>query len=93
MDWQNLRDQVSNISLYDIKAGVRKVQNGECILDGPPESRIDISDSCHELHRDGGEGQGGHQQRAMGSIFIVDAGDCQWHIPLVRVNSTMFSLD
>ncbi|QIW98620.1 hypothetical protein AMS68_004138 [Peltaster fructicola] len=27
MDWNNLRDQVSNISLYDIKAGVRKVQN------------------------------------------------------------------
>jgi hypothetical protein len=28
MDFNNLRDQVSNLTLYDIKAGVRKVQNG-----------------------------------------------------------------
>ncbi|RJE19291.1 hypothetical protein PHISCL_08379, partial [Aspergillus sclerotialis] len=27
MDFSNLRDQVSNLTLYDIKAGVRKVQN------------------------------------------------------------------
>ncbi|KAI5285815.1 Epsin-3, clathrin recruitment and traffic between the Golgi and endosome [Ascosphaera aggregata] len=27
MDFQSLRDQVANLSLYDIKAGVRKVQN------------------------------------------------------------------
>ncbi|KZZ86762.1 ENTH/VHS family protein [Ascosphaera apis ARSEF 7405] len=27
MDFQSLKDQVSNLSLYDIKAGVRKVQN------------------------------------------------------------------
>lgn len=30
MDFSNIRDQVSNLTLYDIKAGVRKVQNGEC---------------------------------------------------------------
>ena len=29
MDFGNLKDQVSNLTLYDIKAGVRKVQNGE----------------------------------------------------------------
>lgn len=29
MDLQSLKDQVSNLTLYDIKAGVRKVQNGE----------------------------------------------------------------
>ncbi|ERF75351.1 hypothetical protein EPUS_00144 [Endocarpon pusillum Z07020] len=28
MDLNSLRDQVSNLTLYDIKAGVRKVQNG-----------------------------------------------------------------
>lgn len=28
MDFNSLKDQVSNLSLYDIKAGVRKVQNG-----------------------------------------------------------------
>jgi epsin len=28
MDWNNLRDQVSNLSLYDVKASIRKVQNG-----------------------------------------------------------------
>lgn len=29
MDFSNLKEQVSNISLYDLKAGVRKVQNGK----------------------------------------------------------------
>ncbi|KAL8805724.1 MAG: hypothetical protein Q9182_001757 [Xanthomendoza sp. 2 TL-2023] len=29
MDFNNLRDQVSNLTLYDLKAGVRKVQNGK----------------------------------------------------------------
>lgn len=28
MDFNSLRDQVSNLTLYDLKAGVRKVQNG-----------------------------------------------------------------
>ncbi|KAF2723548.1 ENTH-domain-containing protein [Polychaeton citri CBS 116435] len=27
MDWNNLQDSVRNLSLYDVKAGVRKVQN------------------------------------------------------------------
>lgn len=31
MDFSNLRDQVSNLTLYDIKAGVRKVQNGKSV--------------------------------------------------------------
>lgn len=29
MDFSNIKDQVSNLTLYDIKAGVRKVQNGK----------------------------------------------------------------
>jgi hypothetical protein len=29
MDFASLKDQVSNLTLYDIKAGVRKVQNGQ----------------------------------------------------------------
>ena len=28
MDLNSLKDTVANLSLYDIKAGVRKVQNG-----------------------------------------------------------------
>jgi epsin len=28
MDLNSLKEQVSNLTLYDIKAGVRKVQNG-----------------------------------------------------------------
>lgn len=28
MDFASLKDQVSNLTLYDLKAGVRKVQNG-----------------------------------------------------------------
>ena len=29
LSFDALKDQVANLSLYDIKAGVRKVQNGE----------------------------------------------------------------
>lgn len=29
MDWNNLKDTVANLTLYDVKASVRKVQNGE----------------------------------------------------------------
>lgn len=29
MDLNTIKDQVSNLTLYDIKAGVRKVQNGK----------------------------------------------------------------
>ena len=32
MDFASLKDQVANLSLYDLKAGVRKVQNGKVIL-------------------------------------------------------------
>jgi len=28
MDFDSLKNQVSNLTLYDLKAGVRKVQNG-----------------------------------------------------------------
>ena len=29
MDLSSIKDQVSNLTLYDLKAGVRKVQNGK----------------------------------------------------------------
>lgn len=32
MDLNSLKDQVSNLTLYDLKAGVRKVQNGKLAL-------------------------------------------------------------
>lgn len=28
MDFSSLKEQVSNLTVYDLKAGVRKVQNG-----------------------------------------------------------------
>jgi hypothetical protein len=31
MDMNSIKDQVSNLTLYDLKAGVRKVQNGTSI--------------------------------------------------------------
>lgn len=31
MDFESLKTQVSNLTLYDVKAGVRKVQNGEFV--------------------------------------------------------------
>jgi hypothetical protein len=33
MDFDSLKNQVSNLTLYDIKAGVRKVQNGTQIFE------------------------------------------------------------
>jgi hypothetical protein len=32
MDFDSLKSQVSNLTLYDLKAGVRKVQNGKLAL-------------------------------------------------------------
>jgi epsin len=34
MDFDSLKNQVSNLTLYDIKAGVRKVQNGTYLYPG-----------------------------------------------------------
>ena len=31
MNLDSLKDQVSNLTLYDLKAGVRKVQNGQSL--------------------------------------------------------------
>ena len=31
MDLSSLREHVSNLSLYDVKAGVRKLQNGKFV--------------------------------------------------------------
>lgn len=43
MNFDNLRDRVSNLTLYDVKAGVRQVQNGECNII-PSASRGTILD-------------------------------------------------
>ena len=53
MDLNSLRDQVSNLTLYDIKAGVRKVQNG--IIGALPAVRVGGTlayelNSGYELH-------------------------------------------
>ena len=57
MDLNSLKDQVSNLTLYDLKAGVRKVQNGMFVHVARNLDEADRSHhSCNELHRDGGEG-------------------------------------
>ena len=35
MDLASLKEQVTSLSLYDIKAGVRKVQNGKYYMKQP----------------------------------------------------------
>lgn len=43
MDFNSLKDQISNLTLYDVKAGVRKVQNGKSIpRAGSADSRQDL---------------------------------------------------
>jgi epsin len=61
MDLNSLKDQVSNLTLYDIKAGVRKVQNGMSLQLRALENLDSWDCSGDELHRDGGEGQLGIQ--------------------------------
>lgn len=41
MDLNSLKDTVANLSLYDIKAGVRKVQNGTLLRHGLPSGQVD----------------------------------------------------
>ena len=41
MDLSSLKDQVSNLTLYDLKAGVRKVQNGEPKIGTIAEAKAD----------------------------------------------------
>lgn len=60
MDWNDLRNQVSNLTVYDLKAGVRKVQNGMSVRRMVSRMSSNASTSCHELHRDGGEGARGN---------------------------------
>ena len=59
MDFNSLKDQVSNLTLYDLKAGVRKVQNGE-FTHASSGKQWCLSDpfeySCYELYGDGVEG-------------------------------------
>lgn len=43
MDLNSLKDQVSNLTLYDLKAGVRKVQNGESTIGITAEATADMS--------------------------------------------------
>lgn len=58
MDLNSLKSTVSNLTLYDIKAGVRKVQNGGFFFISAVvrASLTGLPISGHELHRDGGEG-------------------------------------
>lgn len=61
MDLGSLKEQVSNLTLYDVKAGVRKLQNGRSIWGVNEARRMSLgadtwSHSRHELYRDGGQG-------------------------------------
>lgn len=60
MDFDQLKNQVSNLSLYDIKAGFRKAQNGMpdrvLSLNRQTTYKAHPYHSCHELHRDGVQG-------------------------------------
>jgi hypothetical protein len=84
MDLNSLKDTVSNLTLYDLKAGVRKVQNGELILPRLSIASCDadtVPCSRHELHRNGGEGKNGIRSRAgtlgLGLTGIARSGKLQ----------------
>ena len=61
MDLASLKEAAANLTLYDLKAGVRKVQNGT-----PPFAPTVLSlssrlFSCDELHGDGGQSEGSYK--------------------------------
>lgn len=56
MDFESLKNQVSNLTLYDIKAGVRKVQNGESVVSATFGVMLTL-ESRYEPNRDGVQGQ------------------------------------
>lgn len=63
MNFDSLKEQVTNLSLYDIKAGVRKVQNGKSSKPivfgegvGDDGGLTGGLNSGYELYGDGGEG-------------------------------------
>jgi hypothetical protein len=65
MDLSSLKEQVTNLTLYDVKAGVRKVQNGSSsplmvdLMDLSMRFGLTGSDQCSydELYGDGGQGR------------------------------------
>ena len=62
MDFQSLKEQIAGISLYDVKAAVRKAQNGKTLPPTPRHSeKSSVFDqnrySGYELYGDGGQGQ------------------------------------
>jgi hypothetical protein len=57
MDFNNLKKSVAGLSLYDIKAGVRQLQNGSFNLGcGEFEASTERIYSCNELYRNGSKG-------------------------------------
>ena len=64
MDLNNIKKQVSNLTLYDLKAGVRKMQNGRPLMQRQllRSTMLTCWHSCHELH--GNRSKGGHRLRS-----------------------------
>ena len=60
MDFNSLKDQVAGITLYDLKAGVRKVQNGMWQHSAPVQNYSPLV-SGHELYGDGGKSPRGNE--------------------------------
>jgi hypothetical protein len=61
MDLASLKEAAANLTLYDLKAGVRKVQNGMVPRSANcPDAHKSVL-SRHELYGDGGQSQRGHE--------------------------------
>lgn len=57
MDLNSLKEAAANLTLYDLKAGVRKVQNGRDSEFASWQYAHSGIHSRHELYRNGGESQ------------------------------------
>lgn len=62
MDFNSLKDSVSNLTLYDLKAGVRKVQNGKSGIGGAGKRWEGRANRWMGASLGGGRGQDGRRR-------------------------------
>lgn len=82
MDLDAIAEKVSNLGLYDIKAGFRKAQNGKHGSHTSEDDKLLYVPrySPHELYRTGVESPRSHQQRTLGMSYHFDARNRQCHL-------------
>lgn len=81
LDWNSIKEQAANLSLYDVKAGIRKVQAS---VMNYSEYEVKVREATN--NEPWGTSQLVYGDLSLSScrgIVYIDAGHCQWHVQLV----------